>query len=230
MGRRARAGKTENQKRVSRGRVREDASFPAASPRAKMPGDYAEVLGTLKERIRRERLKTVLAANAAMVILYWDIGREILVRQNQAGWGAKIIDRLAVDLRAAFPDMRGFSPRNLKYMRAFAAAWPEREFVQEALAQIPWYQNIALIEKLDSSEQRLWYARQTALNGWSQAILVLQIDGRVRFPRNRRPAPRGGSGTGVDGPCAALSVGVGSRFCFCGTPGSSGGGRSGLLC
>jgi predicted nuclease of restriction endonuclease-like (RecB) superfamily len=150
-----------------------------------MPGDYAEVLGTLKERILRERLKTVLAANTAMILLYWDIGREILVRQDQAGWGAKIIDRLAADLRTAFPDMKGFSPRNLKYMRAFAAAWPERAIVQEALAQIPWYQNIALIEKLETAEQRLWYARQTALNGWSQAILVLQINSRAHERQGR---------------------------------------------
>lgn len=81
-----------------------------------------------------------------MVILYWDIGREILVRQDKEGWGAKTIDLLSVDLRAAFPDMKGFSPRDLKYMRAFAVAWPERAIVQDALAQIPWYQNIALIE------------------------------------------------------------------------------------
>ena len=71
-----------------------------------------------------------------MVRLYWDIGRMILERQDRAGWGAKVIDRLAADLREAFPEMKGFSPRNLKYMRAFAAAWPERAFVQEALAQI----------------------------------------------------------------------------------------------
>ncbi len=105
-----------------------------------MPGDYAEALKAIKRRIEKERLRVVLSSNAAMVRLYWDIGRMILDRQKRAGWGAKVIDRLAADLHEAFPDMKGFSPRNLKYMRAFAAAWSEQQFVREALARIPWYQ------------------------------------------------------------------------------------------
>ena len=87
--------------------------------------------------------------------------------QHREGWGAKVIDRLAEDLREAFPDMKGFSPRNLKYMRAFATAWPDRTIVQEALAQIPWYHHIALMEKCRTQEERLWYARQSAALGWS---------------------------------------------------------------
>jgi len=87
-------------------------------------------------------------ANAAMVLLYWDIGWMILDRQERAGWGTRVIDRLAADLRDAFPDMKGFSPRNLKYMRAFPAAWPKRAIVQEALAQITWRHNVTRIEKL----------------------------------------------------------------------------------
>jgi predicted nuclease of restriction endonuclease-like (RecB) superfamily len=86
---------------------------------------------------------------------------------------------LAKDLHDAFPDTRSFSPRNLKYMRAFAAAWPERAIVQEPLAQITWYHNIALLEKLTETDDRLWYARQALKNGWSHNILVLQIDGRA---------------------------------------------------
>jgi hypothetical protein len=91
----------------------------------------------------------VVAANSAMVRLYWDIGRMILERQHRAGWGAKVIDRLAADLREAYPDMKGFSPRNLKYMRAFAAAWPDAEIVQRIVARLPWRQNIALLERVD---------------------------------------------------------------------------------
>ncbi|MFA5890995.1 MAG: PDDEXK nuclease domain-containing protein [Actinomycetota bacterium] len=166
--------------RVSRGRTHPGgASFPAAPPRAGLPRGYAKTLGEIKRRIREERLRVVLAANAAMVLLYWDIGRVILDRQESEGWGAKVIDRLAADLRGAFPDMRGFSPRNLKYMRAFAAAWPDREIVQEALAQVPWYHHIALMEKCRTPEERLWYARQSAEQGWSHNILSLQIDGRA---------------------------------------------------
>jgi predicted nuclease of restriction endonuclease-like (RecB) superfamily len=141
-----------------------------------MPHDYALMLEELKTRIQEERLRVVLSANAAMVLLYWDIGRVILDRQQREGWGAKVIDRLSADLRQAFPDMRGLSPRNLKYMRAFASAWPERQIVQEGLAQITWYHNIALLERLGDSQTRLWYAQKTIANGWSHNILIMQIE------------------------------------------------------
>jgi predicted nuclease of restriction endonuclease-like (RecB) superfamily len=110
------------------------------------------------------------------VLLYWQLGQDILTRQRQQGWGAKVIDRLARDLQKEFPDMKGFSPRNLKYMRAFAEAYPNEPIVQEVLAQITWYHNIALIEKLKSPEERLWYAQKTVENGWSRNVLVHQIE------------------------------------------------------
>jgi predicted nuclease of restriction endonuclease-like (RecB) superfamily len=159
------------------GRARPEAAFPAPPPVAELPQDYAKVFTELKQRIESERLRTVLSANAALVLLYWDVGRMILERQDRAGWGAKVIDRLSRDLRDAFPDMKGFSPRNLKYMRAFAAAWRDRTIVQEHLAQITWYHNIALLEKVTGSAERLWYARRTREHGWSQNVLVLQIQG-----------------------------------------------------
>jgi predicted nuclease of restriction endonuclease-like (RecB) superfamily len=140
--------------RRARGRARDEASFPMAPPRSELPRDYAIILGKLKERVAQERLRVVVAANTAMVLLYWDIGKVILDRQSEEGWGAKIVDRLAADLQAAFPDMRGFSPRNLKYMRAFAAAWADREIVQGPLAQIPWYHNIALLERVHDEKTR----------------------------------------------------------------------------
>jgi len=99
--------------RKSRGRRREDASFPVPPVTGELPEGYAAILGEIKERIRAERLRVVMAANVAMVILYWDIGRMILDRQEKEGWGAKVIDRLSADLRKAFPDMQGLSPRNL---------------------------------------------------------------------------------------------------------------------
>ena len=88
----------------------------------------------------------VLGANVAMLLLYWEIGGSILARQAEEGWGAQVIDRLSADLRHAFPDMSGLSARNLKYMRAFAAAWPERAIVQQAVAQLNWYHNLALLD------------------------------------------------------------------------------------
>ncbi|MBU0701020.1 DUF1016 family protein [bacterium] len=152
-----------------------DASFPVRPGNGDLPEDYISVLGEIKERIQTERLRVIMTANAAMVILYWDIGRAILKRQEHEGWGAKVIDRLSVDLREAFPDMRGLSPRNLKYMRSFAVAWTNRQFVQEVLAQITWYHNITLLEKITDSQTRLWYARMTRENGWSRNILTIQI-------------------------------------------------------
>ena len=165
-----------NKERKSRGRQRRDAIFPVPPISGELPENYAATLKALKSRIRTERLHVVMAANAAMVLLYWDIGRAILERQKNEGWGAKVIDRLSADLREAFPDMKGLSPRNLKYMRAFAAAWPDKKLVQEPLAQIPWYHHIALLEKCRSSEERLWYADQSAMHGWSHNILSIQIE------------------------------------------------------
>ena len=162
--------------RKQRGRVDRSAMFPVPPPVGDVPVDYAAWLADLKARIHRERLRVVLASNAVMVLLYWDIGRSILDKQADQGWGSRVIDRLAADLRDAFPEMKGFSPRNLKYMRAFAAAWPDRKIVQASLAQLPWYHHIALLEKLDSPEPRLWYAAKTLEQGWSRNILAVQID------------------------------------------------------
>lgn len=162
--------------REAMGRQRDEASFPVPPTKAAVPSDYLAVLSEIKERIQQTRLRTVLAANAAMTLMYWDIGQVILKRQADQGWGAKVIDRLSADLREAYPEMRGLSPRNLKYMRAFAAAWSDRAIVQEALAQITWYANIALLEQLADADTRLWYARKCREHGWSHNILTIQIE------------------------------------------------------
>jgi len=183
--------------RKSLGRRRAGASIPAPPGRGALPADYAVLLGEIKERIRTERVRVVLAANHAMVLLYWDIGKAILARQEREGWGAGTIDRLSHDLREAFRDMRGFSPRNLKYMRAFAAAWPEREFVQQAAAQIPWFHNCVLLDKVSDRRTRLWYMTKTQQEGWSRSVLAIQIENRLHerqggavtnFPRTLPPA------------------------------------------
>ena len=141
-----------------------------------VPVGYDQLVQDLKTRIREAQVRASLAVNRELVMLYWNIGRAILEEQQRHGWGAKVIDRLAADLRREFPNMSGFSPRNLKYMRRFAEQWPDDAIVQEALAQITWYHNIALLEKLESNDLRLWYARKTVNNGWSRNVLVLQIE------------------------------------------------------
>lgn len=165
--------------RKQRGRIDRSVMFPVPPPASDAPPDYAAWLADLKARIQQQRLHVVLASNAVMVLLYWDIGRSILDKQDVQGWGSRVIDRLAADLREAFPEMKGFSPRNLKYMRAFAAAWPDPEIVQQSVAQLSWRHNLALLEKLRSPDDRLWYAAKTLEYGWSSNILVLQIEAQA---------------------------------------------------
>jgi predicted nuclease of restriction endonuclease-like (RecB) superfamily len=144
-----------------------------------MPDGYDIWLRELKDRIHTAQQRATLAVNRELVLLYWQIGRDILDRQAAQGWGAKVIERLAHDLRSAFPNMKGFSPRNLKYMRTFAHTWTDVEFVQEVLAQLPWYHQLALLDKLDNNEKRIWYAQKAIENNWSRNVLVMQIETRL---------------------------------------------------
>lgn len=138
--------------------------------------DYETFLTNLKVRIRSAQIRAALAVNRELVLLYWQIGRDILTRQQQQGWGAKVIQTLSKDLKHEFPEMKGFSRSNLLYMRAFAQAFPDEAIVQAVLGQITWYHNIALLDKLKSNEERLWYARQTVEHGWSRNVLVHQVE------------------------------------------------------
>ena len=144
------------------------------------PTGYADWLAELKTRIHTAQQRAALAVNRELVLLYWQIGRDILARQAEQGWGAKVIERLAHDLRTAFPEMKGFSRANLMYMRAFAEAWPDAEFVQAVLAQLPWYHQLALLDKLPDAESRRWYAAKAMEHNWSRNVLVMQIETRLR--------------------------------------------------
>lgn len=157
------------------GKQKEEVIFPIAPNSSEMGNSYLRFIEEIKTEIRQQRISVVLNANASMICLYWNIGQAILQKQADEGWGAKIIDRIAADIKTAFPEMSGFSPRNIKYMRRFAQCWPNFDLVQQVVAQIPWRTNRMLLDKLDSTESRLWYARQTIENGWSSAILELQI-------------------------------------------------------
>ena len=149
------------------------------------PESYATFLAGLKSRIQAAQVRASLSVNRELVLLYWQIGRDILERQQRESWGAKVIDRLATDLKRAFPDMKGFSPRNLKYRRAFAEAWPEETIVQAVLAQITWYHNLAILEKLADAEDRIWYAKATIQHGWSRNVLVHQIEAGRRHRQGK---------------------------------------------
>ena len=157
--------------------ARPDAAFATTPSIADMPAWYRDLLGSVVGRVEGGRRQAVAAVNYQLVATYWDIGADILSRQDEQGWGARVIDRLAADVREQFTDLTGFSPRNLKYMRSFAKAWPREAIVQAPLAQLPWYHHIALLEKLDDSATRLWYAAVALDRGWSRNVMVHQIAG-----------------------------------------------------
>jgi len=133
-------------------------------------------LKSIKERIQTAQVRAAVAVNQQLVLLYWGIGKEILSRQAQEGWGKNVIPRLSKDLSSEFPEMKGLSPRNLGYMKAFAEAWPDEAILQEPLAKLTWFHNLTLLEKIKTEEERLWYAQAAIEHGWSRNVLVIQIE------------------------------------------------------
>ncbi|NJN22668.1 MAG: DUF1016 domain-containing protein, partial [Leptolyngbya sp. RL_3_1] len=150
---------------------------------------YDQLLTRLKERIRAAQIQAALSVNRELVILYWRIGQDILQRQADQGWGSKVIDRLAEDLRRDLSNSRGFSSRNLRYMRAFAEAYPDESLISDTLANLPWGHNVRLLDALETTEERLWYAQQAIAQGWSRNILLLQIENSSICNRSRAPSP-----------------------------------------
>lgn len=161
------------------GKDKEGVIFPVAPNLSEIGDSYLEFIEEIKKEIQRQRISIVMNANASMICLYWNIGKAILAKQEQEGWGAKVIDRMSKDLKDAFPEMSGFSPRNIKYMRKFAQCWQDYEIVQRVVAQIPWRTNRMLLDKLDNEESRVWYANKAIENGWSSTVLDLQIQSRL---------------------------------------------------
>jgi predicted nuclease of restriction endonuclease-like (RecB) superfamily len=168
---------------------RRAVEMPVRRSAAALPLGYAELLAEFKNRIQNARVRAAVAASRELVRLYWDIGREIVRRQEQEGWGKGVVDRLGGDIQRAFPGIAGFSSRNIWRMRAFYRAYTPEAVVlpqlaaelegadlPQAAAEIPWFHNVVLIEKLKNSAQRLWYAQKVVQHGWSRAVLLHQIE------------------------------------------------------
>ena len=153
-----------------------DVFYPGRPSDSEMPLWYGEMLNDIKSLVRHSRTKAVTAANAEMIMMYYKIGRMILARQEQEGWGTKVIDRLSCDLKELFPGQQGFSPRNLKYMQKFAATYPNELIVQRSVAQLSWRHNILLITKIKEPNRRLLYAAKSLEYGWSHNMLAIHID------------------------------------------------------
>lgn len=165
--------------RRARGRIRDGAAFPLPPAKSDLPRDYAILLNAIKQRVRREHVQIVLAANSSMIMLYWEIGGMILKRQRREGWGAKVIERLGVDLRNAFPDMNSFSTRNLLSMRNFAETYRDPAIVKQAVSQLPWGHILRLLQLAKDAPTRLWYMRACIREGWSRATLEKQVRARA---------------------------------------------------
>jgi predicted nuclease of restriction endonuclease-like (RecB) superfamily len=138
--------------------------------------EYTQLLTDLKARVASSRVKAALSVNKQLIVLYHHIGMQILQAQERQGWGAKVIDQLSKDLASEFPEMKGFSVRNLKYMRKFAEEYPDSQFVQEVLAQLTWYHNVTLLDKISDKQIRLFYVKQAKEHGWSRNIMVMQME------------------------------------------------------
>jgi predicted nuclease of restriction endonuclease-like (RecB) superfamily len=136
---------------------------------------YAQLLQDLKTEISQSRIRAHLSVNKEMILLYWSIGNQILERQKAEGWGTKVIENISKDLRSEFPEMRGLSARNLKYMRKFAYEHSDQAIVQQLVAQIPWGHICIIMDKTSTNDQQLWYIQKTIENGWSRNVLSLQI-------------------------------------------------------
>jgi predicted nuclease of restriction endonuclease-like (RecB) superfamily len=159
--------------------------------------EYLDLVQLVKQEIRQAQYKATLNVNRELILLYYGIGRHINAHKS---WGNKFIENLAADIKISFPDAKGYSVRNLKYMAKFAASYEDEKFVQTVSAQIPWSHNIAILDKVKTPEEREWYIRKTAENGWSHSVLIHQIESglyqrqvladKVSNFENRLPAPQ----------------------------------------
>lgn len=167
--------------RPARGRTRPEAIFPVAPLASSLPDGYAATLQGIKSHLRHARVRAVLAANPVVIEAYWQTGQIILARQQEAAWGARVIDRLAADLKEAFPDMSGLSPRNLLAMKIFAREFPAGPIAQQAVAQLPWGHVLQVMQRVKDPTARDYYIRETLAHGWSRSILEINIQRQLHL-------------------------------------------------
>ena len=165
--------------RKSSGKKKKGVMIPVPPSLSEMSAPYFELRNSIIARIKETRLRFVIQANHDTITLYWNIGNDILQRQKNEGWGAGVIDRLSVDLREEFPEMDGYSPRNLGYMKRFAMTWADPLILQQAVAKLQWRSIIMLITKLNDNPIREWYAQKALEYGWSSNVLWHMIDMRL---------------------------------------------------
>lgn len=142
-----------------------------------VPSGYDDLFGRIRDEVKAARVQAARAVNAEVINLYWRVGRLLVDRRAEQGWGAKIVQRLSDDLRAEFPGMRGLATRNLEYMQTFASEW-HGSIAQQPVARLPWGHITVLLDRLDDQQLREWYAAQDVEHGWSRAVLSHHIGSR----------------------------------------------------
>jgi predicted nuclease of restriction endonuclease-like (RecB) superfamily len=146
---------------------------------------YQILLEDLKKRVSSSRYKAALSVNKELILLYHHIGLQILKAQSKQGWGAKVIEQLSKDLKSEFPEVKGFSPRNLKYMRKFAQEYPDKAIVQQVAAQLPWFHIVTIMDRIPTKENQIFYLQNTAKFGWSRSVLTMQIESNLHVRQGK---------------------------------------------
>lgn len=141
--------------------------------------DYKNFLTSIKERLKTAQIRAALAANSELIKFYWELGTDLIEKQKAFKWGDNFLAQFSQDIKNEFPEMQGFSKRNLEYMRRFALLYPKIEFAQQPVAQLPWGHILLLMQEISDENVRDWYAIQTRKNGWSRSILEMQIESEL---------------------------------------------------
>lgn len=142
----------------------------------KLDENYKVFLTEMKDRLKKAQIRAALASNQALIHFYWQLGKELVDKQNSFNWGEKLLEQFSHDMRQEFPEMQGFSVTNLKRMRLFAITYPESEIGAQPVHQLPWGHIIVLLHRVKDADTRLWYTQQTIEYGWSRAVLEMQIE------------------------------------------------------
>lgn len=138
--------------------------------------NYTNFLSDIKDRLKTAQIRAALAANSELIKFYWQLGVDLIEKQKAFKWGEQFLEQFSQDMRKAFPEMQGFSKRNLEYMRHFALCYPKLDFAKQTVSQLPWGHTIRLIQMIKDHQIREWYAQQAIKNGWSRSVLEMQIE------------------------------------------------------
>ena len=141
--------------------------------------NYKHFLTNIKDRLKTAQIRAALAANSELIKFYWELGTDLIEKQKNHQWGSHFLEQFSHDMRQEFPEMQGFSKRNLEHMRRFALLYPKIEFAKQAVSQLPWGHVVRLMQMIKDGVEREWYAIQTIKNGWSRSVLEMQIEGEL---------------------------------------------------